>query len=215
MAAAKLARWRCPNCGAGILAPRRARRDDVRRYCLACSAETGRLVERVAPALEAERKRKAEASADRRRAKAERRAEAWTIRTVDALGRERPMHVEREVKRVAKLMGHRHVEVTLQRRRVMRGFCYPWRIHISAPDGCATEDLQELIAHEVAHLVAPTPRRRGRRVMHGREFRDALAKVVGRAYRGCGRIPAAIGGRRQESIIRERLRERTRKLASE
>lgn len=45
-------RWLCPLCGAGCLGPERPRRDDVRRYCLACSAKTGRLVERSCPALE-------------------------------------------------------------------------------------------------------------------------------------------------------------------
>lgn len=40
-------RWKCPKCDAGCNAPSRPRRDDARRYCLACTAKTGRLVERV------------------------------------------------------------------------------------------------------------------------------------------------------------------------
>lgn len=49
------ARWNCPLCKDGVLAPRRPRRDDVRRYCLPCSARKGRLVERVCAALENKR----------------------------------------------------------------------------------------------------------------------------------------------------------------
>lgn len=56
-------RWVCPKCGAGTNGPERPRRDDVRRYCLDCSAETGRLVERVAPALERQRAQAREKSA--------------------------------------------------------------------------------------------------------------------------------------------------------
>jgi ribosomal protein L44E len=51
----KLARWKCPTCSAGNLAPRRPRRDDVRKYCLPCSEKTGRLVEKVCAALEGKR----------------------------------------------------------------------------------------------------------------------------------------------------------------
>ncbi len=59
MSAARNARWTCPKCGNTCLAPRRPRRDDVRRYCLDCSAATGRLVERTAPALEKQRAERA------------------------------------------------------------------------------------------------------------------------------------------------------------
>ncbi len=56
----KQARWKCPNCGDGILAPQRPRLDDIRRYCLPCSSKSGKLVERIAPALEAQRTRRKE-----------------------------------------------------------------------------------------------------------------------------------------------------------
>jgi hypothetical protein len=62
-----LARWVCPTCNEGKLAPRRPRRDDVRRYCLPCSEKSGRLVSRVNPTLESKRQaRKARAAAKRR-----------------------------------------------------------------------------------------------------------------------------------------------------
>ena len=63
----KLRRWKCPRCGAGKLAPSRARKDDVRGYCLPCSEATGRLVRRGCPSLDAERARKAERQEVRKR----------------------------------------------------------------------------------------------------------------------------------------------------
>jgi hypothetical protein len=48
-------RWNCPKCQGGLNAPGRMRKDDIRRYCLGCSKATGRLVQRVCPALEKER----------------------------------------------------------------------------------------------------------------------------------------------------------------
>jgi hypothetical protein len=49
--------WRCPTCDAGIRAPSRLRKIDVRRFCLTCSAKTGLLVERTIPSRDAERAR--------------------------------------------------------------------------------------------------------------------------------------------------------------
>ena len=54
--------WRCPNGCPAVRGPTRPRRRDVCRYCLACSAKVGSLVDRVAPVLE----RKREASEARR-----------------------------------------------------------------------------------------------------------------------------------------------------
>lgn len=55
----KMMRSICPNDTSheGKLAPSRPRKDDIRRYCLVCSEKTGRLVERVAPRLEAKREK--------------------------------------------------------------------------------------------------------------------------------------------------------------
>ena len=49
--------WRCPKCEAGVRAPERLRKIDVRRFCLDCSAKTGVLVERTIPSRDAERER--------------------------------------------------------------------------------------------------------------------------------------------------------------
>jgi len=54
----KQIRWKCEQCGNGLLAPSRPRKNDVRRYCLPCSAKRGTLVERIAPALQKKSERK-------------------------------------------------------------------------------------------------------------------------------------------------------------
>lgn len=69
----KQVRWKCERCGDGLLAPSKPRRDDVRRYCLPCSSETGKLVERIAPALEQHRARRVEIA--RQKKKVERQRE--------------------------------------------------------------------------------------------------------------------------------------------
>lgn len=87
MAASKRTRWVCPNGCPAVLGPLRPRRENVVRYCLACSAKAGKLVERTAPAME----KKAQAGAERSAAKAKarrereaaREARKWTVDSVD------------------------------------------------------------------------------------------------------------------------------------
>jgi len=43
-------RWSCPICAIGALGPQRPRKDNAVRYCLPCTAKTGKLVERVSVA---------------------------------------------------------------------------------------------------------------------------------------------------------------------
>lgn len=50
--------WRCPLCNDGKRAPARMRRDNALRYCLSCTAKTGKLVQRVCPSAAAERERR-------------------------------------------------------------------------------------------------------------------------------------------------------------
>lgn len=58
-------RWTCPTCHGGVLAPAKPLMDDVRRYCLPCSASTGKLVRRACGSRE-------RVKAERRDARAER-----------------------------------------------------------------------------------------------------------------------------------------------
>lgn len=85
--ATKRVQWKCPNGHTGVLGPSKPRRDNICRYCLQCSAKTGKLVERVAPALEAKRQTKAQAAKERAKAKtvaAKAREDAkWIVEGVD------------------------------------------------------------------------------------------------------------------------------------
>jgi hypothetical protein len=65
MGAVTMRLWVCPRCKDGCKAPSRPRRDDVRRYCLACSKATGRLVERVSPAIQHDKERRLEIKKER------------------------------------------------------------------------------------------------------------------------------------------------------
>jgi predicted RNA-binding Zn-ribbon protein involved in translation (DUF1610 family) len=109
----KQARWKCPNCGDGILAPQRPRLDDVRRYCLPCSSKSGKLVERIAPALEAQRTRRNE----QRTRKAKKKRQSQRRRTERAENTPRKiaeriyskqgeygMNIERETARLWKML---------------------------------------------------------------------------------------------------------------
>lgn len=85
------ARWRCDTCGRGVNAPARMRRDDTRRFCLACSTKTGTLVQRTnvrAASRDEARRARAAATAQRRReARAERRAAQAPMRLVERKAR--------------------------------------------------------------------------------------------------------------------------------
>lgn len=65
--------YKCPICDAGRKAPDALHPEDARRFCLDCTAKTGRLVRVVAPAVETA---KAAAKAARERAAQERRERA-------------------------------------------------------------------------------------------------------------------------------------------
>lgn len=67
-------RWKCPKCQKGVNAPERMRSDDIRRFCLPCSEETGRLVPRVCAVLARKRERSKKRGAGRaKRKRAEKR----------------------------------------------------------------------------------------------------------------------------------------------
>lgn len=67
----KQVRWSCPLCSSGVLAPSRPRKVDVRRWCLACSEKTGKLIERVPISLAAKRKERKRKQARKYAAKKE------------------------------------------------------------------------------------------------------------------------------------------------
>lgn len=105
---AKRVRWECPaGEHPGVLGSTRPLADATVRYCLPCSEAEGRLVKRVAPALERKRAAKTAVATERRKSKAEREREAkraervLVVREVDgSLGE---VDVRRTVDRMMRL----------------------------------------------------------------------------------------------------------------
>lgn len=184
----RLARWQCPKCGEGQLAPRRARRNDSRTYCFGCSGFTGRLVRRVCPVVEKARAERAvarnvERQSDRERAQA--LAQAW------------PNCLQEEWSRMLKLPTareymHGRMSSTLQvlnRKPIRRlGTAYGGRVTIRV-GGMSPDSImpRATMLHELAHemLLARfgTHRPQGRRVVHGSYFHAAL-KAITEEYTG-------------------------------
>lgn len=165
----KQARWKCPQCGAGILAPTKPRRDDVRRYCLPCSAKGGRLVERIAPALEAKREQRAAFVSEKARQKrqvARRRAEPKKAQErCDAIRRR---IIEKEAVRIWKHMKEWHKGKPLPRIEIVRGrnwgaqrgYAFSgWsriQVNVDADQSpMRSKRVWAVLAHELAHIACP------------------------------------------------------------
>lgn len=71
-------RWKCPRCSTGRNAPSRMAKDDVRLYCLPCSAETGKLTRVLCPSLDAQREQKRGKAKEKRQKQRERMKERET-----------------------------------------------------------------------------------------------------------------------------------------
>ena len=193
--------WRCPNCEAGVRAPARLVKMDTRRWCLACSAKSARLVERIIPSLVAQRERADVARIDRKVARilsddARRKEhEARLERLTEATDRERPDAADwlrERAKRMIHLATFRRYNnehypdrhwnpniVIRNSKTRMRcsGRAWPWKQRLVVTCGAhAADDLSTLI-HELSHLCAPMYE------MHGPIFqliqRDALLEVTG------------------------------------
>lgn len=187
------ARWICPNENCkekGVLAPTRPRKDDVRRFCLSCSASTGRLVERIAPALIKEREKKAEASKARRQAKLQKEKNQETAYYTVA-----GLDLQVELKRMLKaptLKKLKRRNVSLKVRRASRcpssrlGWAKYWKaeIQVTTYPGQDRYEAQEILLHELCHLAAGQDTFSGQ-CHHGphfkKLFREAMYEVFGDA----------------------------------
>jgi hypothetical protein len=69
----KRVRWTCPQCEKGALGPSRPRKDNAVRYCLPCTAATGKLTERTCLAHERKKQAKVDAVKTKRSKQAEKR----------------------------------------------------------------------------------------------------------------------------------------------
>lgn len=174
---------------AGELGPRRPRADALVRFCLPCSTEAGRLIQRRCPTVERERarrqvQRKAKATrqratATRRKVRARDQAEArYQWRGVDLreeFERYRKLPVFRG-SRVAKDrpgFGIRHAR-RLQSSQV--GFASPseWRIHVTTWPTAPLDTVRDTIIHELVHLCVG----RADDGWHGISFKRTLTRAL-------------------------------------
>jgi hypothetical protein len=153
-------RWECPSgLHPGVLGSTRPPRDSIVRYCLPCSEERGRLVERLAPALEKRRAVQADRSAEKRKARETRERErARAKRTIAGVD------LEAETRRLLRLkvfapLARRGMPEIKVRRRTMHASAYGWawtwenRIQINDYPGCDAFDVRETLCHELVHLL--------------------------------------------------------------
>lgn len=197
-------RWECPSGKhPGVLGPERPRRENVVRYCLRCSEETGKLVERVAPALE--RKRAAKAAA-RREAPARREAslrQRSMVLACNTRGDVVEVDVLGELESMAAMLDMKPPMVTIQRRSRSgttsgRATYEDHRIHLSVWGDISKtpgrlEDLIETALHEVVHLKAG----KCGRDHHGPRFKRLLADAARERWPGIefDEAPAMHSGR--------------------
>jgi len=182
-------RWVCERCGSGALGSSRPRKDDVVRFCLKCSAQTGRLVPRSAPSLERKRSAAALRSTEQR-ATARQRAKAaeakrFTVSVRNADGTLVDLDLRDTLARCLALPEIRGLlrEDRRNRYRLRRGWrpdlvvahsstwkcgghAEPWsdRITLAIGRGLERERVEELVLHELVHIVA------GRNEDHGKHW---------------------------------------------
>jgi len=165
----KQTRWKCPSCDHGLLAPQRPRRDDIRRYCLPCSSKAGKLVERVAPALESQRDKRSATQRERERKArqvATKRAQPSKARA--RCDRQRAQMISKEADRIWALMSEWHkgkerpriVIARGRNRSAQGGHATYWRNHIQVnvdPDQNVIDSKRVwlVLAHELAHCACP------------------------------------------------------------
>lgn len=194
-------RWTCPKGEhPGVLAPGRLRKNDIRRFCWPCSVKAGVLVERVCAANAAQGER-AKARAERK-AKAKRRAAARTRAATAERQRAREvidgLDVARELERLwahglrlrGDVMPRRIPIVTVSRSDAHAGGVSGHathdgrKIHITAGTATTRVRVASVLAHEVAHMMAPGE-------SHSEVFWAVFQELVAAAY---GVQPRALEG---------------------
>lgn len=193
----KRVRWDCPDGKhPGVLGPSKPRRDSIVRYCLPCSEESGRLVERVAPAVDRQRQASAERSAEKAKAKRQRDAAKRRARQEreDARYVVDGLDLKAEMRRLVKLrtfggsqgrMAKRPPELHVRQcqRKPSSVYGRAWwhenRISVSTWPGQSLHDLQETLLHELVHIYTRTDEV-GK--AHGDKFFETMDKAFMEAY---------------------------------
>jgi len=187
---AKQVRWKCEMCDDGLLAPSRPRKNDVRRYCLPCSAKRGTLVERTAPALEKKREKRTELIQQKNKEKRVRVAKKLQpVKERQARAKQRRAIFEKEADRIWNLFypegtfrKRPSIKIVFSRNRGCSGVNYGGssillRISRTSSGGA---DVWETLAHELCHSVVPTSSKNG---SHGKPFYVALKNVVEKRWK--------------------------------
>lgn len=227
-------RWVCPTCNGGALAPERPRKNDVRRYCLPCSKRTGKLVERVAPVLQARREKAAAQRSERTQRLAQRETEIWTVAGIDVRGLARDCwtalgHVVNEFFASRRLFRAALPQVILRRRRPRRWSdgehtrvmpaigTSGWarghsRVTLLVNPECDRAKIMELMLHELAHCMRACLDDAGSRRTdgpHGDTFNRLMVNAAARMWGvtvGIGK-PGYEASRALERALRAKLEE--------
>lgn len=196
MTSPKRIRWQCPaGKHPGELGLRQPRKDATVRYCLPCSVETGRLVRRVAPALERTRAAGTERSKVRQ---ARKRATAATARDRRRVALKERYTFEghdlnEELTRLCRLRVFGGSTGRLARRRprfdvaifkraprTTFGVAWPdeWRFKLNRYPGQDWADVRETMVHELVHLHVGS----GCERPHDESFRSLMRRAFMEAY---------------------------------
>jgi hypothetical protein len=195
---AKQVRWKCSLCDDGLLAPTRPRKNDVRRYCLPCSAKSGRLVDRVAPSLEKKREKRTAIVEQKNKEKRVRVAKKLQpTKEQQRIDRLRAKMIHKEAERIWELMkpyhkGKRLPNIVIakgQNRGRQYGHAESWanRIQVNVDrqqSVSRSKRVWEVLAHELCHCAVPPIMRNGVRDVHSREFYHCLRDIWQRRW-GC------------------------------
>lgn len=188
-------RWTCPNVDAGhpaVLGSSKPRRDDVVRYCLACSALTGRLVLRTAPVLDARRevraaKRKEKLTSTRVRLLEEEAvyfnvhgvdvreeiAKLWTTPIAREFRRRKWLKTTDDRDPMPKVVVRNRTTAAAATFGV--AFTYRNEILINRIPGQDAHEVRDTCAHELAHILTPEHN-------HNRVWRHVYRTLCEQAY---------------------------------
>jgi hypothetical protein len=180
----RLVRWTCPTAThPAVLGSTRPRLDDVCRYCLECSRETGRLVQRVAPRLvKARLERNARRYEKRIRAikRSQERTEAYyTVAGVNLLEEMRRMIKAKAfsaIRRVGRLPKLVVARASRKPGTFGRAYTNRWTVRIVDYPGITAVDVKETLCHELAHMATPGA---GHGVRWKTVFRLAAEELLG------------------------------------
>lgn len=189
---AKQVRWKCANCNHGLLAPMKPRKNDVRRYCLPCSAKTGKLVERVSPTLEKKREQRSVVVKEQNKVKRERTtAKLQPLKERKKREAQRQRIFEKEADRIWALFfpdgttrKRPRIKLVYSHSRGVSGQWDGWEVLVRIPRcsvGGATE--WETLAHELCHAAQRITHDTLWEGKHGRSFYTTLKPVIEKRWK--------------------------------